>query len=159
MRLLLFFALALSACQSSPGSGESGANKLGARSVEDLPDPSMIEDVSVEQTTGLLASGVPSVSPSMAIQTIDLWIERLDTAAADGTGDVRDDLDQLRDLLQSSPLDGRAIGLQMGDLAESTAALPDSTRQLSRLVSTLRAAGRQLAPDSTATAADSVSVQ
>ena len=119
----------------------------------------MIEDVSIGQTTDLLADGVRPVSPSVAIQTIDLWIERLDTTSVDGAGDVRDDLDQLRDLLQSSPLDGRSIGNQIKDLAESTAALPDSARQLSALVSTLRAAGRQLAPDSAATATETGSVQ
>ena len=159
MRFLLCLALALSACQSSPGSDGPSPNELGASSVEDLPDPSMIEDVSVDQTTGLLANGVLPVSPSVAIQTIDLWIARLDTASVDGAGDVHDDLDQLRDLLQSSPLDGQAIGLRMKDLAESTAALPDSTLRMSGLVSALRAAGRRLAPDTTATSADSLSVQ
>ena len=161
MRLVFILPLVLAACQSAPdsGTGGSGASGLGAASVEDLPDPSMIEDVSVDQTTELLADGVRSMSPSVAIQTIDLWTERLNTASVDGAGDVREDLDQLSELLQSSPLDGRSIGLQLKELAESTAAVPDSARQLPRLVSALRAAGRQLAPDSTAVGAERESVQ
>lgn len=109
----------------------------------------MIEDVSIGGTTDLLAMGVRQVSPSVAIQTIDLWLVRLDTVSIEGVAEMRGDLSSLRDLLQSSPLDGRAIGLRLKNLAQSTDSLSSQADGLIPLASALRAAGRRLAPDST----------
>ncbi len=145
MRLALALTFLLTACQSAPNSGPGSP---GAATEADLPDPSMIQDVSVAETTELLAPGFRQVSPSIAIQTIDLWLVRLDTVSVDGTAEVRDDLDALRDLLQSSPLDGAAIGKRLNSLASSTDVMASPENRLAPLSAALRAAGRTLAPDS-----------
>lgn len=155
--LPLLTCLALAACQSTPEAGSAGTS--GAATEADLPDPSMIEDVSVGGTVDLLSGGIGRVSPSVAIQTIDLWLVRLDTVSLGGVAEVRDDLDELRDLLQSSPLDGRAIGLTLKRLGSSADSLSAQAAGLAPLASTLRSAGRRLAPDSTEADADAASVQ
>ena len=108
LTILLFPAAGLlGACgPNGDASQATGTDPEAAR-----PDTSMIRDVSPEQTLGLLADGVAAASPSLAIQTLDQWIERIDSAQvegaeADSLAALSDDLTRLRNLLQSSPLDG-----------------------------------------------------
>ena len=143
--LLLSVAASLAACGPSSGSGASGSAAGGAA----LPDTAMVQSVSTTSTAALVAGDLRRVSPSVAIQTIDLWIVQLDTASASGAGDVRDDLETLRNLLQSSPLDGPAIGRTLRSAGERTAALADSADGLAGLARVLRLAGGRLVPDTT----------
>ena len=146
--LLLVPALSLAACGPSSGSGaRGGAAGDGAA----LPDTAMVRDVSPTTTAALVAGDLGRVSPSVAIQTLDLWVARLDTVSASGAAEVRDDLETLRNLLQSSPLDGPAIGRALRSAGEGTAALADSADGLSGLARVLRMAGERLAPDTTET--------
>lgn len=162
MRSSLLLLLALAACQTDPAPSSSGSAPAGTPAVTDpadLPDPSMIEDVSVASTLDLLRNDPLAASPSLAIQTLDLWITRLDTVSAEGASEVRSDLRELRNQLQSSPLDGRGIGLTLKDLAESTAPLAQTDADLGRLAGLLRATGQALAPDTSQSAGRPASVQ
>ena len=144
---LLAVLLGLAACapaDSGPGARGGGGAADGAA----LPDTAMVRHVDPTTTAALVAGDLGRVSPSVAIQTLDLWIARLDSVEAGA--EVRDDLETLRRLLQSSPLDGPAIGRAMRAAGEGTAALADSTDGLGGLARVLRVAGDRLAPDTTA---------
>lgn len=150
--------LALAAC--GPPDPQGPAADDGA-STETLPDTAMVRDVSPASTLELVAGDVLEASPSVAIQTIDLWIARLDTVSAEGVAEVRGDLETLRNQLQSSPIDGAAVGRSLGRLGEGTAALAEPGTPLGRLAETLRRQGARLVPDTTATdstAVDSAAV-
>ena len=150
MRALLLplaAVVTLAACESSP-SAASGPGGAGVTDPADLPDTAMVRSVDPATTTALVSGDLAAVSPSRAIQTLDLWSARLDTVSRDGAADVRRDLTTLRNLLQSSPLDGPAIGRTMVDLGRETEALADSTGDLARLARALRRAGQTLVPDS-----------
>ncbi len=105
----------------------------------------MVREVTVGGTTDLVR-GVRQASPSVAIQTVDLWIARLDTASVAGGAEIRGDLVTLRNLLQSSPLDGEAIGRTMTRLGEQTAVVDSTDADLGALATALRTVGRRLAP-------------
>ena len=143
-RSLFLLALTLAACGPEPGDSASAGREPA------LPDTAMVREVSPETTLDLVAGDLLAASPSIAIQTIDLWITRLDTVSADGAAEVRDDLTTLRNLLQSSPLDGLAIGRTLRDVGEGTEALAEAGTPLAALGQTLSDQGRLLAPDSTA---------
>ncbi len=132
-------------------STDSASGPGGDRGRGALPDTAMVRDVAPETTAALVGGDLAEASPSVAIQTLDLWIARLDTASAPGAGDIRDDLETLRNLLQSYPLDGPAIGRALRDAGQGTAAVADSAAGLAELARTLQAAGGRLAPDTTAT--------
>ena len=156
-RLLLPLAavLTLAACEAkAPTTPPDGPPDRAPTDLSALPDTAMLQNTSPEATAALVAD-VDAASPSVAIQTIDLWIARLDTVSA--AADVRDDLETLRDLLQSSPLDGPAIGRALGRLGDGTADLADGDAALAALARTLRQQGARLAPDTTA--ADTAGVQ
>ena len=140
--VLVSLLLSLVACGPSPTS-TSGARGGGPS----LPDTAMVRTVTPATTAALLAGDLRRVSPSVAIQTLDLWIARLDTVSAESAGEVRDDLGTLRNLLQSSPIDGPAVGRTLRDASEGTAALADSADGLAALARVLRLAGERLAPD------------
>lgn len=146
LRALILLPLVLAGCgpdSASPSAVAGGAD--GTPSV--APDASMIREVSTERTLGLVSEGLLQASPSAAIQTIDLWVTRLDTVSADGVPDLRDDLTTLRNLLQSSPLDGPAIGRVLQSLGDRTIALAEDGTSLSALGVSLRTQGNRLAPD------------
>lgn len=114
------------------------------------PDTAMVRSVSLEGTAELLARG-SRASTSVAVQTIDLWIARLDTAAVDGGAVIREDLGLLRGQLLSYPQDGPAIGTTMRRLGRHTAAVADSLAALVSLARALERSGARLggtAPDS-----------
>lgn len=144
--LALLLAGGLVACGPSPDAASGAAGGPGGPA---LPDTAMVREVAPSTTAELVAGDLRSVSPSVAIQTLDLWVARLDTSSVEGTAGVRDDLERLRNLLQSSPLDGAAIGRAMREAGEGTAALADSAGSggLAGLARALRVAGSRLAPD------------
>ncbi len=156
--LALAAVLALAACEADPSASASDAPAAeAAPDLGPLPDTAMVQETSPETTADLVGGDLNTVSPSVAIQTIDLWIARLDTVSA--AADVRDDLRTLRSLLQSSPLDGPAIGRTLRRLGDGTAALADTGSPLMRLAQTLRQQGQRLAPDTTGTASAPPTVQ
>lgn len=148
MRLLVLVPLLLSAgCQTDAPPGEEPP--AAAASVA-LPDTAMVQTVTASGTAALVQD-LRRASPSIAIQTIDRWTARLDTTALDGAladtlAAVRDDLGTLRSLLQSSPLDGRAIGETMQDLGRRTGALASGDPTLEPLGRALSVAGGRLVP-------------
>ncbi|PAP78565.1 hypothetical protein [Rubrivirga marina] len=146
--LLLALVLAVSAC--GPDASSDGARVAPSDPDASLPDTAMVRAVSPESTLDLVSGDLLAVSPSVAIQTIDLWIARLDTVSADGATELRDDLTTLRNQLQSSPLDGPGIGRTLRDVGEQTGALAEAGTPLAALGDVLRRSGQRLAPDTTA---------
>lgn len=157
-RLSLLLALAaLTACGPSDPAGSPGSTAAPSADGEALPDTSMVREVSPESTLDLVSGSLAAASPSVAIQTVDLWIARLDTVSTADVAELRDDLEALRNQLQSSPIDGRGVGRTLGRLADGTAALAEPGTALDRLAQTLRQQSARLAPDPTgsdSTAAD-----
>ena len=149
LALPLAAVLALAACEAdAPTTPPDGPPDRAASADGALPDTAMVRETTPEATASLV-DDLADASPSVAIQTVDLWIARLDTVSAGGAADVRDDLRTLRSLLQSSPLDGPAIGRTLRRLGDGTAALADAGTPLSRLAQALRRQGGRLAPDTT----------
>ena len=148
---LASLALALAACgpDPSPATPAEPGTPTASGDGEVLPDTAMVREVSPESTLALLSGTLAQVSPSVAIQTLDLWIARLDTVSADGAPALRNDLTTLRNLLQSSPLDGAAIGRTLRAAGEKTGTLAQAGSPLATLGQTLRAQGDRLAPDTT----------
>ena len=146
--LALGALLALAAC-GPPNATDDAPGTARGGDPQARPDTAMVREVSPESTLDFVAGDLLTASPSVAIQTLDLWMVRLDTVS--GAGDVRGDLETLRNLLQSSPLDGPAIGRTMQDLGDGTEALAKPGTALARLAATLRQQGGRLVPDTTAT--------
>ena len=154
-RPLLLLALTLAACQTEPSSPGAPGTPASGGSSEALPDTATVQSVDPESSADLVSGDLTAASPSVAIQTIDRWVTRLDTVSADGASEVRGDLLTLRNLLQSSPLDGRAIGRTLRRLGDGTADLAGADPALQRLALTLSQQADQLAPDTTGTASGS----
>ena len=157
MRLSLLFALVVSLAACGPDASPDAAPGTPADPDAPLPDTAMVRAVSPESTLDLVSADLLAVSPSVAIQTIDLWIARLDTVSAEGASDLRGDLTTLRNQLQSSPLDGPGIGRMLRSVGERTGALAEAGTPLAALGDALRRSGERLAPDTAAT--DSVGVE
>ncbi len=149
VRLALLLLLPLAACgPDSSASGNAPGRSAQGRSgsSEALPDTAMVRAVTPESTLSFLSGDLAQASPSVAIQTLDLWIARLDTVSADGVPALRDDLTTLRNLLQSSPLDGPAIGRTLRSLGEQTGTFAEAGTPLAGLGRALLAQGDRLAP-------------
>ena len=143
----LALALTLTACATEPSGPPTAAEPPASGAEGAVPDTAMVRDVTLGGTADLVRSDPTRVSPSVAIQTIDQWIARLDTAAVEGGPEIRDGLTTLRNLLQSSPLDGHAIGETMRDLGGRTAEAAGGNAEVRALAAALRAAGGRLAPE------------
>ena len=160
LRSLLVSLFALGACQSGTSADPPpDAGGEFAASDEVPPDTAMVRETSASHSASLLGD-LSRASPSVGIQTIDLWIARLDTAAvptdipADVLPEIRGGLQDLKALLQSSPLDGPAIGRTLRQLGEDTAQVASSESNFNSLARALSSAGLRLAPDSSATTTD-----
>ena len=151
LRTPLALALVLAACGPEP----TASSPAGSAPTDDdtMPDTAMVREVSPESTLDIVGGDLLAASPSVAIQTIDLWIARLDTVSADGASELRGDLTTLRNLLQSSPIDGPAVGRTLRSVGEQTGALAEPGTPLAALGRTLQAQGGRLLPDTTATGA------
>ena len=149
-RTPLALALLLAACGSEPTASSPGGSDLPDDG-DTLPDTAMVREVSPESTLDFVSGDLLAASPSVGIQTLDLWIARLDTVSADGVSELRGDLTTLRNLLQSSPIDGPAVGRTLQSVGEQTVALAEPGTPLATLGQTLRSQGGRLVPDTTAT--------
>ena len=151
--LLLAAAGSLAACQPDAPAETAPDPSAPPEAVTDgvPPDTAMVRDATPAGTARLVEA-LTEASPSVAIQTIDVWIARLDTLTTDEpmlaqrVGSVRSGLDQLRSQLQSSPLDGRAIGETMRDLGRGTTELARPGSPLSDLGRALTAGAERLTP-------------
>ncbi|MGB3544338.1 hypothetical protein [Rubrivirga sp.] len=161
MRSVLFLALLLSGCQADQESPSRPAPGSAPPDQEALPDAAMLESVTIGQTLSLV-DGYADASPSIAIQTLELWSSRLDTLAlegdmADTLAALRRDLETLQGELQSSPLVGRPIGTTLRSMGRRTTVLAEGRSELEALGQALSSAGRVLAPvspDSTGVSTD-----
>ncbi len=149
MRTLFLLTLLLSACQAGDTSSTRSTEPQEVDRAS-LPDTAMVQTVTVDQTASLVEN-LTVASPSVAIQTIDLWTTRLDTLALEGTladtlSSLRSDLETLRGELQSSPLQGRVIGTTLRELGRKTTVLAQGDGGVLKLAEVLSVAGESLAP-------------
>ena len=158
MRPALFLALLLSGCQADQESPSRSGSDSAPADREAFPDAAMLEGVTVGQTLSLVED-YADASPSIAIQTLELWSSRLDTLAlegelADTLAALRRDLETLQGELQSSPLVGRPIGTTLRSMGRKTTALAGTREDVAMLGNALSIAGRALAPDTSQVSTD-----
>jgi hypothetical protein len=104
----------------------------------------MAADVSVDGTISALEGGITSLAPSAAIDNINGWIARLEEAEFDGSDDIVDSLEELRDELSGGEIDGEYVAELLVELGEDTAAAAGGNAGLERLASLLTSAGEGL---------------
>lgn len=75
-------------------------------------------DVDVAGTVSALEGGITNLAPAAALDNINGWIAQLD--GMDGADDIVEGLEELRDALGASPLDGEYIGEILSELGEET---------------------------------------
>ena len=74
--------------------------------------------VDVQGTIDALDGGILDLAPSAALDNINGWIAQLD--GMDGADDVVEGLEELREALGDTPLDGDYIGEILSELGEET---------------------------------------
>lgn len=100
----------------------------------------------LDETLNALQGGLSAVSPSAAVANIDNWHKTLSGA---GLTDIAGDLADLKNLLTSGNLDGKAIGKVLSSLGQKTTASASSApaadmSKLTQLGSVLSGAGKSL---------------
>lgn len=100
----------------------------------------------LDTTLNALQGGLTSISPSAAVSNIEGWHKTLSDA---GLTDIADDLAELKNLLTSGNLDGKAIGPVLSRLGskttDSASGAPEAAMgKLQKLGSTLSSAGKSL---------------
>lgn len=73
----------------------------------------------LDDTIGALQGGLTSLSPTAAVSNIDGWQQKLSGL---GLTDIANDLGELKGLLTSGNLDGKAIGAVLSRLGSKTSA-------------------------------------
>ena len=100
----------------------------------------------LDETLNALQGGLSSVSPSAAVANIDSWHKTLSGA---GLTDIAADLAELKGLLTSGHLDGKAIGKVLSSLGHKTTASASGApaadmSKLTQLGTVLSGAGKSL---------------
>ncbi|PSL17779.1 hypothetical protein [Dyadobacter jiangsuensis] len=75
----------------------------------------------IETTTGLLMGNEASLTPQTGIEVIDRWLTPL--SVSESTQPIADDLDNLKSLLASVPINAGAIVEQMKEVAAKVSRL------------------------------------
>ncbi len=157
--LLLAFALVLplAACADPEPDGDEIVTDDGvmiddAADDLDMDDDMMMDDdammadpVTAQGTLDAVpAEGLTAMSPATAIANIDNWIAQLDGADFENADEIRDGLMTLKDQLQTTPLDGSAIGETLTNLGTWTVQSAGADAALTNLGQALESAGQSL---------------
>lgn len=76
--------------------------------------------VDIDGTISALQGGLTSLSPSVAVSNIQGWEQQLQGSNDPATQQIAADLGELRQLLTSGSLDGKAIGQVLSRLGTGT---------------------------------------
>ena len=102
-------------------------------------------DVTAQGTLDAVpAGGLTEMAPATAVGNIDQWIARLDGATFENSDEIRQGLMTLKDQLQTTPLDGSAIGETLTNLGNWTEASAGGDASLTQLGQALASAGQNL---------------
>ena len=118
---------------------------VGAASMNNLNDPSTVTQL--DAIVSAAESGLTKLSGTAAIAAIDPIREKLHNSGQPTLEGIADDLDDLRDKLDDSPIKGNEIGpilSRMGPKVTTASSTPGAPAQLKRLGTMLTTAGRQL---------------
>lgn len=115
--LLAAGLLVLPACQTDDTDTTIGMQDTLATD----PMSPMVGDTDADRTGSLLESGVTTISPQAAIDEINSWMTRLDTADFDNASSIRSNLESLRSELQGGTMDGNRIADLLETLGTETA--------------------------------------
>lgn len=128
--------------------------------VEPIAEPDMMEEpapmpepaapapgtVDVAGTISALQGGITALPMNAAIDNINGWITQLQGADFDGSDEIVEELMELRDELQESPIDGAEVAESLTELGRMTgeAATAAGNTELQQLADLLSGAGNQL---------------
>ena len=151
--LALALALPLAACADDTADVEPVDTDADVMAVEtddtmmdsdDMMSDAPADDVTVDGTLQAVtdAGGLTDLAPGAAVANIDGWIAQLEADPA--FSETVTDLRTLKDQLQTTPLDGAAIGATLSRLGEQTTAVAADNAGLQQLGDALSGAGAQL---------------
>ena len=160
--LLIGGALAFAACDNSGSEAVNEATEtvgdVGAdieAGVEELGDEAgelgagaeaaMADMTSFNETNDAIANAggdLTALEPTAAVSTIDAWIAKLD--GMDGTGEITENLKELKEELTEEEIDGAEVGTLLNALAEDTKEVAGDNVAANSLASSLAAAGEKL---------------
>ena len=152
--LALLLAFSLTACSDNDTVAEETMEEVAGAEVAPInPEPGVPADAPEVDVTGTIAaleSGLTAIPAGDAVGNINGWIAKLEGAGFDGSEEITDNLEELRDALQAETLDGAAIGAtlsRLGELTTAAAAGASSSSQegLMRLGTLLSEGGAMLA--------------
>ena len=110
-----------------------------------MDDGMMASDVTAQGTLDAVpAGGLTEMPLATATGNIDQWIATLDGATFQNATEIRQGLMTLKDQLQTTPLDGSAIGATLTDLGNWTEAAAGGDASLTQLGQALASAGQNL---------------
>lgn len=147
LALLALFTLPLAACETEPDPNEASPYDEGftegAMTDEPVVGP-VADDVTPESTLEAadMAGGLTQLAVPAAVTNIESWIASLE--GTPGAENVVENLRTLRDQLQTTPIDGNAVGMTLIELGNETTSLAAGDTRLERLGSMLTEAGQQL---------------
>jgi len=127
---------------TTPGMGT--ATDMGT-----MPGAAGDHTAKLDETIAAAEGGLTNLPANAAVSNIEGWENRLRAAGDPALNPIADDLAQLRQELQRTPVDGAAVGRLLTRLGEQTSAAaagadPAVSQRLNRLGNLLSQAGNQL---------------
>ncbi|MDX1531619.1 MAG: hypothetical protein R3362_08845 [Rhodothermales bacterium] len=151
IRPLLFalvgvLAFSLAACGEETDVEPDEDDLVVAEPEIDEPMEPAAPAVDVQGTINALQGGLTAVPMQAALDNINGWIARLDGAEFDGAEEIADNLEELREELMESEIDGDDVGGLLVELGEQTtaAAVAAGSAELGQLGGLLTNAGQGL---------------
>ena len=153
--LLIGGALTFAACDNTGSEavneatetvGDVGADiEAGVEEMEMEVEEGMADLTSFNETNDAIASAggdLTALEPAAALSTIDAWIAKLD--GMDGTGEITENLKELKEELTEEEIDGAEVGTLLNALAEDTKEVAGDNVAANSLANSLAAAGEKL---------------
>ena len=119
---------------------EAGVEELGAEA-----EAGMAGLTSFNETNDAIANAggdLTALEPGAAVGVIDSWIAKLD--GMDGTGEITENLAELKAELTDGDVDGAKVGTLLNALAEDTQEIAGDNVAANTLANSLAAAGEKL---------------
>ena len=141
--LALLMVPAFAACTDEPEMEEPMVDEPVVE--EPMVDDDMpAADVTVDGTISALEGGLTNLAIPAAIENINGWIQQIEAADFEGSEDLVDSLEELREELGDTPIDGDDVGDVLIELGEDTATAGAGNAGLERLAALLVSAGESL---------------